>query len=348
VSLGLAIFTKATSFAMIPLIIYLIYQSLNRLRLTSRLRILALWSIPVVLIPLVWPAYAFIYGDLNQWIDGVFWQAIERYTEGKTLADTINSSLKTDPVLLILGAVGILYTVARREYMLIVWIGPYLILLFLVAWTNHFHLISIIPILCISTAKMVYDIPHIFGIKGNKNMVVSSGTISALVIFGLITTTTLISTNLSYIQLETASYVSKEIVSNKKDSLFKTGSISKISSNTDSNGTDDITIISGPVFSWLWKYVFDDQHSFSHIRDTQPIKTDRILLVVDYSYRHVVSEEGVENVTQVQRLQNIFKNTNILTIFRELPSDYMKRDYPFAGILTAKTSSLSTEIRANY
>lgn len=347
ISLGLAMFTKVTSFSMIPLIIYIIYQSLNKSSPTNRLKIFTLWSVPVILIPLIWPAYAFISGDLQLWIDGVLWQAIERHTEGKTLVDTINSSFKTDPVLLILGAAGIIYLIVKREYMLIIWIGPYLILLYLVGWTNHFHLIAVIPILCIATAKIIYDSPRMLHIRSNKNLV-SSAIISALILFGLITTTTLISTNLSYIQLEAATYVSKELVSSKKDSLLNITNLNTIPNNRDINGTQNITVISGPVFSWLWKYIFNHEHSFSHVRDTQAIKTEKILLVVDYTYRHVTSGTVAENVTQVERLNNLYNNTHVLALLRELPSEYMKRNYPFEGILSAKTGSLTTEIRTNY
>lgn len=347
VSLGIAIFTKATSFSMIPLVVYLIYQSFDRNPPTRKFKIFTIWSIPVILIPLVWPAYALMSGDLNQWLDGVFWQAIERHTEGKSLIDTIYSSFKTDPVLIMLGVVGILYLTARRDYMTIIWIAPYFILLYLVGWTNHFHLIAIIPILCVASAAIIYDLTSLLRMRTNRIFVVSSSIVCALVLFGLATTTALISTNLSYIQLEAASYVSKEIVSNKQ-SHSNTNEIRTVSNNTDKSSSDRVTVISGPVFSWLWKYVFNDQYSFSHVRDTQPIKTSKILLVVDYTFRHVTSETVAENTTQVERLDDLYNKTHVVALFRELAADYMNREYPFTGILTAKTGSLTTQIRTNY
>ena len=54
------------------------------------------------MIPLIWPAYAFLSGDANQWLDGVLWQATQRQSEDKALLDVIiklfqNRSCIIDP-----------------------------------------------------------------------------------------------------------------------------------------------------------------------------------------------------------------------------------------------------------
>ena len=66
--LGLAIFTKIPAFTMIPLVAYLIFTSTttnNR----KRIRTLGIWFVPVILIPLLWPAYAASVGELDKWFD---------------------------------------------------------------------------------------------------------------------------------------------------------------------------------------------------------------------------------------------------------------------------------------
>ena len=68
--MGLAIFTKITSFTVFPLIIYLILGSNNN----RNLRNLAFWFIPVVLIPAIWPIYAIMYGQFDEWVGGIDWQ----------------------------------------------------------------------------------------------------------------------------------------------------------------------------------------------------------------------------------------------------------------------------------
>ena len=339
ISLGLAIFTKIPSFTMIPLLVFLIFQGLERKTILSKngLKNISLFLIPVVLIPLIWPTYALLSGEINQWFDGVVWQATNRQSEDKTLFEVFISFMRTDPVLLILGLIGIVYLAVRREFIGVIWILPYFTLLYLVGWVNHFHLILISPILCMAVAKIIYDLPFIIRIK-RKAIVISSGVMVAIVLFGVISTGVLISTDLSYVQLKTASYIGSEIIlqnSNMNDD------------NTNSS-RDQITIITGPIYSWIYKYAFDHEQTFSHIRDTQPIETDKIILLVDPLYKRLTLRSEAENETQLIRLNNIYNNTNIAALFDKLPASYSKKNYPYTGIDSADSGLATSEIRKNY
>jgi hypothetical protein len=347
ISLGLAIFTKISSFTMIPLIFFLIYQGsdIKAIRSKGVFKTAALFMLPVLMIPFIWPAYAFLSGDLNQWFDGVFWQATQRQSEDKTLFEIAKSFLKSDPVLLILGTVGVGYLVIRREFIGIIWTVPYFLLLYLIGWVNHFHLIIIIPIWCISIAKIIYDLPFIIRIK-RKETLISSAITAGIVLFGIISTSMLISANLSYVQLKTASYIINAIVSNDSNLADNEN---KIRTSFDTNTSrDKITVISGPIYSWIFKYVFDDQYAFSHVRDTQPIKTEKIILVVDPIYKRAIAKTEAENQTQVSRLSNIYNNTDVAALFGKLPDSYSKKNYPFTGIDSADSGLTTTEIRKNY
>ena len=46
-----------------------------------------------------------------------------------------------------------------------------------------------------------------------------------------------------------------------------------------------ITIITGPIYSWIYKYVYDHEQTFTHYKDTQPIHTDHIIFLVDSFYK---------------------------------------------------------------
>ena len=122
VFLGLAIFTKIPAFAMIPLVGFLVYRNNNndkkelrdhmlKLSYNGNLRTLGLWFIPVILIPLLWPAYSMSLGQFNYWLGGVLYQGTERHVRDKTLSDAVNIFFQTDPVLLVLGTVGFIYAV---------------------------------------------------------------------------------------------------------------------------------------------------------------------------------------------------------------------------------------------
>jgi 4-amino-4-deoxy-L-arabinose transferase-like glycosyltransferase len=62
VFLGIAIFTKIPAFTMIPLVAFLIYRNNNR-----SLKALGIWFVPVILIPLIWPAQSILAGAFTSW-----------------------------------------------------------------------------------------------------------------------------------------------------------------------------------------------------------------------------------------------------------------------------------------
>ena len=112
--------------------------------------------------------------------------------------------------------------------------------------------------------------------------------------------------------------------------------------------TNQITVISSPIFSWVYKYVFKNDFTFSHVRDTQPIKTEKLILLVDSTYKHVIGGAEGENATQLERLRSIFNNTEIVALFKDDTSNYNRKYYPFTGIESANIGSRTEEIRANY
>ena len=67
--LGIAIFTKVPAFTIIPLVALLIYRNNGR-----RLQPLAMWFIPVIAIPLLWPAQSLVVGAFSSWTNDVLWQ----------------------------------------------------------------------------------------------------------------------------------------------------------------------------------------------------------------------------------------------------------------------------------
>jgi hypothetical protein len=339
ISLGLAVFTKVPSFTMIPLLVYLILQVGERRPLLSKIELkkLGLFLLPVILIPLIWPTYALLSGDLDQWYDGVIWQATSRQSEDKTLFDVGLSFFRSDPVIVIMGTIGIIYLAIRREFIGVIWTLPYITFLYLVGWVNHFHFILILPILCISLAKIIYDLPSFVSTE-RKATIISSGMIAAIVLFGIISTFTLISINLSYIQLQTASYIGNEM------------SPMALARNDSKNSNDypQVTVITGPTYSWIYKYVYHNEATFSHIRDTQPIHTDKIILLVDSLYKRLTSRSEAENQTQLTRLSGIYNNTELAALFEKLPANYSKKSYPFTGIDSADSGLSASEIRKNY
>src|SRR5215207_3539568 len=125
--LGLAIFTKLPVFLMIPVVAYLVYTNSNNNNNNryKNIKVLGLWFIPVILIPMIWPAYATLTGHFDEWIHGVLWQADR---SSRSLSNAMEHVFKMDPLLLLLAIAGIIYARIKRDYLLPLWIFPYLIL----------------------------------------------------------------------------------------------------------------------------------------------------------------------------------------------------------------------------
>jgi hypothetical protein len=92
---------------MIPLVGYLIVSNSK----SNRKKTLALWLIPVILIPLLWPAYAFSIGQGDLWLDWVLWQTGRK----KPLAISLSNFFAIDPVIMIIGIIGLLYSAFKKD-----------------------------------------------------------------------------------------------------------------------------------------------------------------------------------------------------------------------------------------
>jgi hypothetical protein len=89
---------------MIPVVGFLIFTNNNR-----SLRVLGLWLFPVILIPLIWPAYNMLSGHFNQWLNGIVHQETRgiHYEGNKVLSNALNDFFKIDPILFVLGICGL-------------------------------------------------------------------------------------------------------------------------------------------------------------------------------------------------------------------------------------------------
>ena len=149
--LGLAILTKIPVFTMIPLVGYLVYTSSNK-----QWKIVGLWLIPVILIPLSWPIDAIFNGDFDLWVKDVIWNTQrQNTTEDSAVGGTLLTSLKylfqVEPVLLILGFAGIFFAEIKRDFLILLWVAPFLVFLFIINFVSFFHLIPLLPAFCIGS-----------------------------------------------------------------------------------------------------------------------------------------------------------------------------------------------------
>jgi Dolichyl-phosphate-mannose-protein mannosyltransferase len=376
VFLGLAIFTKLPAVTMVPVVGFLIYQNNNSNN--NKLKLLGLWFIPVILIPLIWPIYSISVGQFNQWINGVIWQGTERHG-GKTLYDVLLSFFRIDPVLVVLGLAGLVVfpavavittsaaaaaasTIKNKDFLFLpLWLFPYLLLIYFIGWAIIFYLIPILPVFCIAAARVIEYLmkriirssrrfneekkeredaqKNIVYKKSSLSLLPSLAVTSVIVIFGLLTSTILITTNISPPQFEAAAFV---VYDTQHNNNRYTGN------NTKSD--DDITIISSPIYSWTFDYIFHRSHVFSHDRDTQPIQTKKVILIVDGTYKRVLSKIEGEDEKQVKRLEMLYNSTDTIATYDDDTTRYEHNNnyYPYASMSENRIGGGGIEIKANY
>jgi hypothetical protein len=323
--MGLAIFTKMPAFSMIPLAGFLfLFNNLHE----SRWKFFGLWLVPVVSIPLIWPAYALSAGDSHEWLSGVLWQGSQRQEDdGKRLNDIIEIFFKIDPVLFTLVTAGFVYAALKKDYFPLVWVAPYIFLMYVVGWATHFHWILALPIFCISAGSIMRGSFRWLSKNRRASLrLLPYIAISVISVFALVSTTMLITSNLSLAQFQAAAFVSHDIQSTVRDT----------------------TVISSPVYSWIFKYILNKGHVFAHLRDSsQPLQTNQILLIIDATFFHVLGNEG-EDTKQIELVKTIRNNTYPIASFRDTVIRYDMKDYPYTNMREADIGGGQIVVQANY
>jgi hypothetical protein len=336
ISLGTSIFTKIPVFTMIPLIGFLVYTNSKssggntNIYKWIRLRNLGIWFIPVILIPLLWPAYAILRGEYHQWLNDVFWQAEERENNGAFRS--ITTWIKMDPVLIALTFAGLLYAAIKRDFIIFLWIIPFTIFLFVVGYVSYWHLIPIFPAFCIVAAKLIADLSS--KINNKKIQKIAPYTIiSAIGLFGLLTTMMLITMNVTSFHYEVEAFLAKHI----QDMNFTTN--------------NKITVLATNYWLWLPMYVFDENHvnDYKNFYAKGQIKTDKILFVAGENFIRTMVRDN-KTRENIKELKMLYDKSKILTTIEEKDFANLYPDrYPYSAIsnLDPKASK-RIEIKANY
>jgi dolichyl-phosphate-mannose-protein mannosyltransferase len=234
--LGLAIYTKIPAFTMIPIVGFLVLSNSK-----SRKKALVIWLLPVILIPLLWPGYAIMNGEFNLWLNGVMFQQNRGSPgTGERLYNAFDDLFKIDPILLILGTMSLGFIVLRRDYWLLLWTVPFLVFSFYLGWVQYFHLVPIFPIFCISLAVAIDWILH--RVKNGIARGIYLAAISIFVLFGLISTGTLVTLNMNSIQYHAYASLIKELSQR---------------AISDSNDSKEVVLVGHRMYLWIPQYIFD-------------------------------------------------------------------------------------------
>ena len=307
--LGITLFTKETMFVMIPLIAFLVYRS------TKNRRMLAVWIIPVILIPLLWPIQSLQDNQFHNWIGDLLFQ-VNR--ENNNFGNIVVSFLQFDPVLLILGLAGIVYCIIKKDWMILLWFVPFVIFLASIGYVQYFYWIPILPVFCIGAAKLLIDISK--KAKENVRPAMPFVITACVAVFGFTMSFFLVTSNISG-QYDAAAYVLQNVHNSNIP--------------YDENNT---TIVSSAVYSWIFKYVY---HMTDVLPDYRyvlfyPVPTNHVVLIADLHMK--------ANVNTGKQLQNLYNSTVVIKKFRGGVLDEDLGKYPFTS-MNANYEGSEIEIR---
>jgi len=307
--LGLAIYTKAPAFTMMPLVGSLVFFNSKK-----RLESLGIWLIPVIMIPLLWPLYSVVVGQTDLWLEWVLWQT----DRNRPLSLSLTDFFKIDPLITVIGIAGFIWTRLKKDFFSLIWVAPFLIFSYFIGWVQYFHLIVIFPAFCIASGVVIDSLQKFIVQRYRKSQRVkplSHVTFLIVAIFGLIISSILINSdvNSSYYKIHAA------IAAN----------ISKIS--TGNGGQDgNVTLIGSHWWVWasywITKHVLNNDYKLidPHFdpRFELPVTTKNVIFIDDEKFidsisRKVPSDNLLtirqihgESITTATFFDNVTSNDN--------------------------------------
>ncbi len=271
--IGLAIFTKIPAFTLVPLIAFLVYKNTNR-----SLKVVGLWFIPVILIPMVWPASAASTGEFNNWLHDVFFLQTQRGINNSFFI-SLNYNFNIDPVFHILSAVGLTYAIVKRDFVLLLWIAPFLIFIYSTGFVSVYHFIPVYTAFCIAIARLIVGMSNSIKKKAISQMLPYL-IIFGIGVFGLVASTMLITEydNLSY--FEATAFLSRYLHDSK----------------------ESITVIGNPFYLWIPQFVFQlDHHDYLGFYDSRPADIRNVVSIADPGLIDKLRHNT--GATQIQKIQ---------------------------------------------
>jgi hypothetical protein len=325
--LGLTIFTKVPAITLIPLVGFIIFTNNKK-----SFKALGLWIIPVILIPLMWPAHALSSGHMEFWLHDVLWQATER--PESSLDNSLRDLLRIDPVLIVLGSVSLIYAAIRKDFFILLWTIPFIIFFYFVGRVTYNYWVPLLPVFCIASSVLIVDLCNRIasGRKKTIGQILPFAIMTTIVIFGLIINAILIPVDLTSSQIQAAAYVQYQLNNEKT-----------VGSNTMLS-TSEVTIISGPNYSWIFKYVFKGDNVLDNFRDRSPINTEKFIMMTDPPYKTFLRRDSSD---RSERLETMYDNTVSIAKFEGNASNYDYDKYPYFSIRQGRSGS-EVDIRSSY
>ena len=334
--LGLAIFTKVPAFLFIPLVAFLIF-SMNK----QNLKYLGLWSIPVILIPLIWPANALYLGEFDEWLNDLTWQS-DRSNNGVLVA--FQKLFIMDPLFLAISILSVGLAVIRKDPFILLGVLPFIVFCYLIGYVSYWHLIPIIPFLAISISLMIFDLTNRF-LQAKYNTLFLLIFIFSIIVPSLIISTNLITSSANDFHLNVISAISKEVknfnLKHSNSTTFETTNNDQNSNNTNNK----LTILGTNYWLWIPKYILDNgQNVYKTNFIANEIKTDNILLVAGENFIKTMTRSNNTKANLIG-LKEIYSQSDLISKFEQDTTKSIEKNGHFD--LDSKGSK-KIELRKNY
>jgi hypothetical protein len=374
--LGLAIFTKIPAFTMIPLVAGILTYSNHR-----ALGSLAIWLTPVLLIPAIYPGYAILQGEYDEWRRDISYQT-DRIRVN--VFQSIETLFIFDPVLTVLGIAGIIFAAFKRDVLPFLWTVPFGFFLYWNGYSSDHFWIVVLPAFCIAAAVFIVDIAKMTAQKikvtqvpitaysdkiFNKiklsyylrsdlfPLVVSAVPVSLIVIFGMVSTvilTTTTSLNSHYFEAV---------------AVINTNLPNKSNSDATNNNDNKVTVIGFPqtlIYFWIPKYILDknadflEAETFNDNRDmdyleSRNFETERALLIIDDRFKRFLESDRFKKLIEWNVDKMLYDSSNLLAKFEDTAEMYDRNNYPYTNLNDYRAEEIqdwnslrSVEIRKNY
>jgi hypothetical protein len=288
-----------------------------------------------------------LIGDFNLWLNDVVWHAERQTTSDSPIGTTLLNSLKylfqIEPVLFILGIAGIIFAEIKRDFMILLWVIPFLIFLFIIDFVSFFHLIPLLPALCIAAARMIVYLSNRISYKKIQQRL-PFVIILAIGVFGLANTTMLITTNVTSNYFEVYASIVQYLANEEKVN----------DRNNNHNNNDNImTSMIGRHWTrglfWIPRYVYDIDLDFKIVDNANDIpisvETKKVILLVDNTIKRSASDNN-NNIQNGQHQLNLYYNTIPIATFKDKSLRYDLDKYPYAS-MSENRDTRWVEIRAN-
>lgn len=213
-------------------------------------------------------------------------------------------------------------------------VNSFLIFFYFVGRITYNYWVPLLPVFCIASSVLIIELSDkiMRGVSKLLGRILPFVLIFTIVIFGLIINVMLISANLTSSQIQAAAFVQFQLNNEK------------MMENNNILSSGNVTVISGPNYSWIFKYVFKEKNILDNFRDSRPIDTEKFIMMTDLAYKNFLRRD---NTDRSERLEMLYDNTASIAKFKVDASKYDYDKYPYFSIKQGRSGS-EIDIRSNY